>query len=126
MKMKHKKIVCMAAAVVFMLTANCATPMGMAASNIPLQGKQIKTNLGPAEGSASDWGISLFCLTDWAVPDIDLAIKRAIEQKKGEALINVRWYSKDTCAILANYSKIVVTGEAVELELIEAAKPKRK
>ncbi|PKL37533.1 MAG: hypothetical protein CVV44_14385 [Spirochaetae bacterium HGW-Spirochaetae-1] len=88
----------------------CVTPMGMTASTTPLQGKEMEM-LGKAEGSDTVW--SVLGVFPVRRVDIDKAIERAVAQKGGHALINVRWYETTYYFILGSVDKLTVTGDVV-------------
>jgi hypothetical protein len=126
MKTKFAIIACTAFAS-FMLTNCSTTPISMAASNTPLQGVHVKDNLGKTTGD--DSAVSVLGIFMIGHPDIDLAIKAALKDKKGDALINVRCYESYTYFLLFSISTVRVEGEAVQFAPAEetpAAKGKTR
>jgi hypothetical protein len=106
--------------------AACVTPMGMAPSNVPLTPDQISKTIGPAEGTSSVWSFSPFCLFSFGHPDFDEAIKTALETSQGDALIDIRWYKKDACLLLATWDKLYISGTAVKIRPRSESDSKRK
>jgi hypothetical protein len=49
-------------------------------------------------------------------PDIDIAIKDALKQKGGDAIINVSCYEKSSWFFFVGMHTVVIEGEAVSLE----------
>ncbi len=101
-----------------LLLAGCITPMGMSPSNVPLHNKAITENLGKTEGSHTQWilfGLPIPLHISLNKPDVDMAIAEALAAKKGDALINVRWYTKYYHFLLFSTSTLVIEGEAVKL-----------
>jgi len=109
-----RKILPILAVIALGAFAACVTPMGMTASTTPLEGKKIEQNLGKAEGSDSTW--SLFGIWSMGRPDIDEAIREAVTDKGGDAMINVRWYEKTYYLVLFSVTRLIVTGEVVKFE----------
>lgn len=66
---------------------------GIATSNIPLEGRAYRV-LGPAETTLSWWAIDTglvgLPLSD---PPIDQAMQTLLEEKQGDALINLRYWT---------------------------------
>jgi hypothetical protein len=93
----------------FLLTG-CITPMGVTSSTTPLQDRTYK-NLGKSEGKAFSW--SLFGIWAMGKPKTDKAIGMAVKGKKGDALINVRWYERTWYFILFSLHELVVTGDVI-------------
>lgn len=94
--------------------SSCITPRGMTSSSTPIQGKKIAENLGKAEGS--DGSFSIISLFSIGRPDIDEAIKEAVNSKDGDALINVRMYEKNYFFLLITYTQVIITGDVIKFE----------
>ena len=103
-------------ALVAMCLTACATPMGIAPSNVPVSPEQIGQRIGPAEGTSSQWNFSPLCLFSFGHPDFDEAIKMALDTSHGDVLIDIRWYKKDACLLFATWDKLYLSGTAVKLK----------
>jgi hypothetical protein len=73
--------------------------------------KKVTVNYGPVQGSHRAW--SVFGLWMIGRPDIDKAIQNALQQKGGDALINVTCYEKTAWFLFVSMHTVVVEGEAV-------------
>jgi len=93
------------------LLSGCVTPMGMTSSTTPVQGREME-NLGRAEGS--DKTMSVFGIWSVGRPDIDKAIKMAVDSKGGDALINVSWYDRTYYFIVFSINEVIVCGDVVK------------
>lgn len=115
-------IILIAALITF---TSCTTiPIGVTSSTTPLNNKTISSNLGRTEGTDSTW--SLFGLWMFGKPDIDAAIKEAVQKKEGDALINVSCYEHTTWYILFSINKVRIVGDAVKFETIKGAEDVEK
>jgi len=111
MKYTEIKLMLTGLALFLAVLTGCVTPMGMTASTTPLQGKEMEM-LGKAEGSDTAW--SVLGVFSVGRVDIDKAIERAVAQKGGHALINVRWYETTYYFILCSVNQLTVTGDVVK------------
>ena len=87
--------------------AACSTvPIASTSSATPLAGKTISENLGKVKGSDSAWSVlGLYMI---GRPDIDAAMKEALESKGGDALTNVRIYRQWTGFLLVDRTTVIV------------------
>jgi hypothetical protein len=111
----QKKILAATILALFVMQA-CVTPMGMAASNVPVSPEQIEKTIGPAEGTSSSWSFSPLCLFSFGHPDFDEAIRGAIDKSQGDVLVDIRWYNKNACLLFATWDKLYLSGTAVKLK----------
>lgn len=92
---------------------SCTTsPICVTSSVTPLEGKQIGQNLGKAEGA--DTAFSVLGLYMIGRPDLDLAIKSAVQSRGGDTLINVSCYETYVWFLLGSMTTVKVEGEAVK------------
>jgi hypothetical protein len=120
-----KKFAAFAAAAAAFILVNCSTtPISMAPSNTPLSGVHVKENLGKTSGD--DYAVSVLGLFMIGHPDIDIALKSALDAKKGDALINVRCYESNYYFVLIGVTKVRIEGEAVTFASEETPAPKGK
>jgi hypothetical protein len=96
---------------VLLLTACITTPVSVTSSTTPVHDKKVAVNYGPVQGSHRAW--SVFGLWMIGRPDIEKAIQNAIQQKGGDALINVTCYEKTAWFFVVSMHTVVVEGEAV-------------
>lgn len=115
MKDRTQRAFLAAALLLASLLQACVTPMGMAASNVPVSPEQIDKTIGPAEGTSSTWSISPLCLVSFGHPDFDEAIHGALEASQGDVLVDIRWYKKSACLLVATWDKLYLSGTAVKL-----------
>jgi hypothetical protein len=116
---------CAIAAVICLGLTSCITiPVTMTPSNTPLFDRTVSENHGLVRGTHTTGSI----LGLWMIkrPDIDTAIKRALEQKGGDALINVRCYEQVTWFLLFSLHKVIVEGEAVTFKKDEKGQKKKR
>ena len=103
--------------------AACSTvPIASTSSATPLAGKTISENLGKVRGTDSAW--SIFMLYMIGRPDIDVAMKEALESKGGDALTNVRIYRQWSGFLLVDRTTIIVEADAVKFAQDKAAPAK--
>jgi len=103
---------------------SCTTsPICVTSSVTPLQGKVIAENLGKTEGKHT--AVSIFGVYMIGRPDLDKAIKRALEKKGGDTLINVRCYETFGNFLVVTTNTVTVEGEAVKF-VVETSRPKDK
>lgn len=115
MKRQIYKGVLLIGMIIAMLQTACITsPIAITSSTTPVYDKKIIMNYGPVQGSHRAW--SAFGLWMVGRPDIDLAIKDALKQKGGDALINVSCYEKTAWFFFVSMHKVVVEGEAISFE----------
>lgn len=115
MKNPTKKILLLVLALAAFVQG-CVTPMGMAASNVPVSPEQIDKTIGPAAGTSSSWSFSPLCLFSFGHPDFDEAIHTALEISQGNVLVDIRWYNRNACLLLATWDKLYLSGTAVKLK----------
>jgi hypothetical protein len=96
---------------VLFLSACITTPVSVTSSTTPVHDKKVTVNYGPVQGSHRAW--SVFGLWMIGRPDIDKAIQNALQQKGGDALINVTCYEKTAWFLFVSMHTVVVEGEAV-------------
>ena len=96
---------------VLFLSACITTPVSVTSSTTPVHDKKVTVNYGPVQGSHRAWSV----LGLWMIgrPDIDKAIQNALQQKGGDALINVTCYEKTAWFLFVSMHTVVVEGEAV-------------
>ncbi len=90
----------------------CTSPICITSSITPMQGKVITENLGKTNGT--DSAFSFLGLYMIGRPDLDRAIDKALEQKGGDTLINVRCYETVSYFVLFSITTVKVEGEAVK------------
>jgi len=124
--MKTKTIIAICAIAISAALSGCSTtPISMAASNTPLQGIQVKENLGKTEGTNS--AVSVLGLFMIGHPDLEIALKAAIKAKEGDALINIRCYESYKYFLIFSLTTVIVEGEAVKFaDIAETPAPKGK
>jgi hypothetical protein len=96
---------------VLLQSACITTPVSVTSSTTPVHDKKVAMNYGPVQGSHRAW--SVFGLWMIGRPDIDKAIQNAIQQKGGDALINVTCYEKTAWFLFVSMHTVIVEGEAV-------------
>ncbi|MCP4133917.1 MAG: hypothetical protein GY754_23305 [bacterium] len=112
LKQEKSIILVIIISMLIMFSGCISTPVGISTSTTPLHNKTIVKNLGKAEGS--DGSLDILMIISVSRPDIDAAIKEAVDSKGGDALINVRVYQEVSYFLLLSYTKVVVTGEVVK------------
>ncbi|MDY6933372.1 MAG: hypothetical protein SVZ03_04020 [Spirochaetota bacterium] len=100
------------------LTSCITSPVCITSSTTPLNNTAKIENLGKTEGSDSAW--SLFGLWMFGKPNIDTAIKEAVQKRDGNALIYVRCYETISYYILFSITTVTVEGEAIKLSVAGA------
>jgi hypothetical protein len=96
---------------VVFLSSCLTTPVSVTSSTTPVHDKKVTVNYGPVQGYHRAW--SVFGLWMIGRPDIDKAIQNALQQKGGDALINVTCYEKTAWFLFVSMHTVVVEGEAV-------------
>ncbi|MBU1078775.1 MAG: hypothetical protein KKH98_15870 [Spirochaetes bacterium] len=125
MKKKGKWIILAVIFVVIALFSSCTTtPVGVTSSITPLQNRKIITNLGPVQGKDSTF--VLLGLWMFGRPEMDLAIRRALEKKGGDSLINVKSYETTSWYILFGFNTFIIEGDAVLFKTEEIKKDEKK
>jgi len=117
--MKQKKLKVLLITLITLFIFNCATPMGMSVSSIPLKNKFITKNLGKATASNTSLsyiGIPVLLGFPVITPSIQTAIDEAVKEKSGDALVNIRWYQTNTNLLFLTLSTVTVMGDVVKLE----------
>ncbi len=110
---------------IFMLMTGCSTvPICISPSNTPLYDKTVSQNLGKTSGEDSAY--SLLGLYMIGRPDIEAAMKEAIDRKQGDALINVRCYEKSSYFLFFSVNTVIIEGEAVKYAADAGYKGKKK
>ncbi len=105
----------LAAAFVALTALSCSTTkISSQPALVPLQGKQIKSNLGKVKTSNS--AVSIFGIYMAGSPDINMAVDKALNMKKADTLINVNCYETWKYFLLFSISSCVIEAEAVTLE----------
>ncbi len=104
-------------ALLFLFLTGCAgSTAGIAVSNIPLENKKY-TVLGPAETMVSwvsfDVGFLGFPLEP---PPVDEAVRRLLESKGGDALINLRYATDRSVYLFITYHRFFLKADVVKLE----------
>lgn len=103
-----------AACVLLSFTMSCiTTPVCFVPSSTPVTSKSVVQKLGKTEGSDSTW--SFLGLWMWGRPDIEAAMKEAIQKKGGNALVDVRCYRTFRWFVLVGVTTVNVEGEAVRV-----------
>ena len=107
----------------FAAMAGCSTvPIASTSSATPLAGKTITENLGKVKGSDSAWSVlGLYMI---GRPDIDAAMKQALESNGGDALTNVRLYKRWSYFVVVDCTTVIVEADAVKLAQDKAAPSK--
>ncbi len=100
-------------AALLLVTACSTSPICLTPSTTPLQGKVVEKKLGKAEGT--DSAFSFLGLWMWGRPDIERALKEAVAQKGGDALIDVHCYETYRWFVLFGVTTFRIEGEAVKL-----------
>ena len=126
MENTNQRILSVAVLLLACLMQACVTPMGIAASNVPVSPEQIDKTLGPAEGTSSTWSFSPLCLISFGHPDFDEAIRAALESSQGDVLVDIRWYKKNACLLVATWDKLYLSGTAVKLKPTAENEGKRR
>jgi hypothetical protein len=112
MKNKTKLGIFSTLAAILIFGSCSTTPISYTASVTPMEGKRIVENLGKTEGKDSAYSILGVYMI--GRPDLDLALKSAIEKKGGDTLINVSCYEIYSWFILFSKTTVSVEGEAVK------------
>ncbi len=98
---------------VLAMIVGCTTsPICVTSSVTPLQGKKIE-NLGKSVGE--DTAYSFLGLFMIGRPELDLAIKNAIEKKGGDTIINVKCYETSNYFLLFSKTTVTIEGDVVRL-----------
>lgn len=80
-------------AILILLNSCVAASGGMATSDRPIAGRKY-TNLGPAQTTVSWWSFNLGIIgLPLSDPPIDIARNTLLQEKKGDALINLRYWT---------------------------------
>ncbi len=110
--MKYIKIIVFLAVLTITITGCSTSPVCVTSSVTPVNGKTVAENLGKCSGS--DTAYSFLGLFMFGRPDLDIAIKEALVEKKGDTLINVRCYETTRYFLLFGTNTVIVEGEAVK------------
>jgi hypothetical protein len=111
---------------VLALTQSCASSTaGLAVSNVPLENKQYEV-LGPAESSRGwiifDIGILGFPLKS---PPIDEVVSDLLQEKGGDALINLRYYTEKWILLGFTYNRFFLRADVVKMAAPDVNPKKR-
>jgi hypothetical protein len=115
--MKHIKIIFLMAVVTIIITGCSTSPVCVTSSVTPMSGKTVAENLGKCSGS--DTAFSFLGLFMFGRPDLDIAIREALDDKKGDPLINVRCYETTRYFLLFGTNTVIVEGDAVKFGAVE-------
>lgn len=110
--MKQIKIIFLMAALTIILAGCSTSPVCVTSSVTPMNEKKVAENLGKCSGT--DTAYSFLGLFMFGRPDLDLAIRDALNERKGDTLINVRCYETTRYFLLFGANTVVVEGEAVK------------
>jgi len=122
-----KKITLYTSLIASVLVLNsCSTaPVCVTSSVTPMQGKVVAQNLGKVYGT--DTAVSILGLFMIGRPDLDIAIKSALQSKGGDTLINVSCYETWGWFLLFSTTTVKVEGEAIKFAVDEeSSKDKKK
>jgi hypothetical protein len=112
MKAKIKRVIFFITATVLLFGSCSTTPISYTSSVTPMEGKRVTEYLGKSTGKDSAYSIlGLYMI---GRPDLDLALKSAIEKKGGDTLINVSCYETYAWFIFFSRTTVSVEGEAVK------------
>ena len=110
--MRDKIILVMFIAIAAIAFSSCSTtPISYTSSITPMEGKRVVEYLGKTQGQDSAYSILGIYMI--GRPDLDLALRSAIEKKSGDTLINVSCYETYSWFILFSRTTVSVEGEAV-------------
>ena len=110
----------------FWLLAGCVSATGgVATSNVPIQGRSYEV-LGPAETTVS-WmtfniGILGFSLHE---PPVDRAEQRLLQEKGGDALINLRYWNDQSVIFFITYQRFHLKADVIRFKKAPPAEKKR-
>ena len=110
--MKHIRLTVLITVLAGFISACSTSPVCVTSSLTPMAGKTVAENLGKVQGS--DTAFSFLGLFMFGRPDIDMAIKDALQSKSGDTLINVRCYETSRWFLLLGTNTVIVEGEAVK------------
>jgi len=112
MRNKIKSGILLTVAVALIFSSCSTTPISYTSSITPMEGKRVVEYLGKTEGRDSAYSIlGLYMI---GRPDLDSALRSAIEKKGGDTLINVSCYETYSWFILFSRTSVSVEGEAVK------------
>jgi len=99
---------------------SCATPAasaGIAVSNIPLENKPLRY-LGTAETVVDWWSFDIGCIAlPLDPPPVDEAMKNLLREKKGDALVNLRyWTDRSVFLFIIIRQRFYLKADVVKLE----------
>ncbi len=114
-----KKILVLISSVILIFITGCAVvPLGLSYSSTPLDNSNGKHKqyqiLGKSEGSQGYF--SLFGIIPFGSPDFSEAITDAAQQLNGDALINVRYWSRSSFYLIGTYTSIEVMGDVIKFK----------
>ena len=96
-----------------LIFGSCSTsPISYTSSVTPMEGKRVVEYLGKTEGNDSAYSILGIYMI--GRPDLDAALKSAIEKKGADTLLNVSCYETYSWFILFSKTTVSVEGEAVK------------
>ncbi|MCL1912204.1 MAG: hypothetical protein FWG13_08360 [Leptospirales bacterium] len=109
----NKLIIVVFVASLLLLAGCTTTPVGIAPSITPLDGKIVSADLGPAKGSNRAFSVlGLFMI---GRPDIQAAVNDALSSSGGDALLNVQCYEVYHYFFFFSTNTVIVEGNAVKL-----------
>ena len=107
-----------------LLLSGCSTsPVCVTSSLTPLQGRTVTENLGHCKGS--DTAYSVLGIYMIGRPDINIAIQKALDSKKGDTMINVRCYETYGYFLFFSTSTVTVEGDAIKFAVPEDSADKK-
>ncbi len=122
--MKQKTFfIILAIATSLVITACSTSPVCVTSTLTPLQGKTVTENLGQCSGSDSAYSILGIYMI--GRPDINIAIQKALDSKKGDTLINVRCYETYVYFLFASKTIVTVEGDAIKFAEPAVAEEKK-
>ena len=110
--MKKFFLFIMAITLCIMLNGCVTSPVCVTSTLTPLQGRTVTENLGRCSGSDTAWSILGIYMI--GRPDINLAIKAALDSKKGDTMINVRCYETYGYFLFFSTTTVTVEGDAIK------------
>jgi len=111
MRDKIKLVMFIAIAAAVFSSCSSTAPISYTSSITPMEGKRIVEYLGNTQGKDSAYSILGIYMI--GRPDLDLALRSAIEKKSGDTLINVSCYETYSWYIFFSRTTVTVEGEAV-------------
>ncbi len=107
----------------FIISGCSTSPVCVTSSLTPLQGKTVTGNLGECSGSDTAWSILGIYMI--GRPDINRAVQKALDSKKGDTMINVRCYETYSYFLFFSTSTVTVEGDAIKFAEPAVAEEKK-